>query len=66
MKTYVIRREKAWQTPEELEATAGRSKQVAERRLPRRHPLDPQLRDPGGGRHPRDRLHLPGDEHRGG
>ena len=29
MNTYVIRREKAWQSPEELEATAERSKQVA-------------------------------------
>lgn len=29
MNTYVIRREKAWQGPEELEATAGRSKEVA-------------------------------------
>lgn len=30
MKTYVIRREKAWQNPQELEAAAERSKQVAE------------------------------------
>jgi hypothetical protein len=29
MKTYVIRREKAWQNPQELEAAAGRSKEVA-------------------------------------
>jgi Protein of unknown function (DUF4242) len=29
MKTYVIRREKAWQNGEELEAAAGRSKEVA-------------------------------------
>jgi hypothetical protein len=29
MNTYVIRREKAWASPEELEATAARSKQVA-------------------------------------
>ena len=29
MNTYVIRREKAWQSPEELETTAERSKQVA-------------------------------------
>jgi hypothetical protein len=29
MNTYVIRREKAWASPEELEATAERSKQVA-------------------------------------
>ncbi|HKI66912.1 MAG TPA: nickel-binding protein [Solirubrobacterales bacterium] len=29
MKTYVIRREKAWEGPEQLEATAERSKQVA-------------------------------------
>jgi Nickel responsive protein SCO4226-like len=34
MKTYVIRREKAWQSPEELEATAGRSKEVAESDFP--------------------------------
>jgi hypothetical protein len=34
MKTYVIRRERAWQSPEELEATAGRSKQVAEDEFP--------------------------------
>ncbi len=34
MKTYVIRREKAWQSPEELEATAERSKQVAESSFP--------------------------------
>jgi hypothetical protein len=29
MKTYVIRREQAWQSPEELGAAAERSKQVA-------------------------------------
>lgn len=29
MKTYVIRREKAWQNGEELEVAAGRSKEVA-------------------------------------
>ena len=34
MKTYVIRREKAWQSSEELEAAAGRSKQVAESDFP--------------------------------
>ena len=34
MNTYVIRREKAWASPEELEATAGRSKQVAEDEFP--------------------------------
>jgi hypothetical protein len=34
MKTYVIRREKAWQTPQELEAAAERSKQVAESEFP--------------------------------
>ena len=34
MNTYVIRREKAWAGPEELEATAGRSKQVAEDDFP--------------------------------
>jgi hypothetical protein len=34
MNTYVIRREKAWSGPEELEATAGRSKQVAEDDFP--------------------------------
>lgn len=34
MKTYVIRREKAWESPEELEATAARSKEVAESSFP--------------------------------
>jgi hypothetical protein len=34
MKTYVIRREKAWQSAEELEATAARSKEVAESDFP--------------------------------
>ncbi len=34
MKTYVIRREKAWAGPEELEATAARSKEVAESSFP--------------------------------
>jgi hypothetical protein len=34
MKTYVIRREKAWSGPEELEATAARSKAVAESDFP--------------------------------
>jgi hypothetical protein len=34
MKTYVIRREKAWQNPGELEAAAGRSKEVAESDFP--------------------------------
>lgn len=34
MKTYVIRREKAWGSAEELEATAGRSKDVAESDFP--------------------------------
>lgn len=34
MKTYVIRRERAWQSAEELEATAARSKQVAEDDFP--------------------------------
>jgi hypothetical protein len=34
MNTYVIRREKAWQSGEELEATAERSKQVAESDFP--------------------------------
>lgn len=34
MKTYVIRREKAWQSAEELEATAARSKEVAESSFP--------------------------------
>lgn len=34
MKTYVIRREKAWQSEEELGATAERSKQVAESDFP--------------------------------
>ena len=34
MNMYVIRREKAWASPEELEATAARSKQVAEDDFP--------------------------------
>ncbi|HET7589944.1 MAG TPA: nickel-binding protein [Solirubrobacterales bacterium] len=34
MKTYVIRREAAWQGPEQLEATAARSKEVAESDFP--------------------------------
>lgn len=34
MKTYVIRRERAWQSPAELEATAARSKEVAESEFP--------------------------------
>ena len=34
MNTYVIRREKAWASPEELEATAARSKQVADDDFP--------------------------------
>lgn len=34
MKTYVIRREQAWQNGEELEATAARSKEVAESDFP--------------------------------
>ena len=34
MNLYAIRREKAWQSPEELEATAARSKQVADDEFP--------------------------------
>jgi hypothetical protein len=34
MKTYVIRREQAWKNGEELEAAAGRSKEVAESDFP--------------------------------
>jgi sporulation protein YlmC with PRC-barrel domain len=34
MNTYLIRRKQAWQTPEELEQTAARSKQVAEDEFP--------------------------------
>jgi hypothetical protein len=34
MNTYVIRREKAWTGPAELEATATRSKDVAEQQFP--------------------------------
>jgi Nickel responsive protein SCO4226-like len=34
MNTYVIRREAAWQGPEELEAAAPRSKEVAESDFP--------------------------------
>jgi sporulation protein YlmC with PRC-barrel domain len=34
MNTYAIRREKAWQSPQELETTAARSKQVADDDFP--------------------------------
>jgi sporulation protein YlmC with PRC-barrel domain len=34
LKTYVIRREKAWEDPAQLEATAARSKDVAESDFP--------------------------------
>jgi sporulation protein YlmC with PRC-barrel domain len=34
MNTYVIRRQRAWQSPQELEVTAARSKQVAESEFP--------------------------------
>jgi hypothetical protein len=34
MNTYVIRREKAWENPQELEAAAERSKQVAGSEFP--------------------------------
>jgi hypothetical protein len=34
MKTYVIRRQRAWQSAAELEETAARSKQVAESEFP--------------------------------
>jgi hypothetical protein len=34
MKTYVIRREKAWRNPEELEIAAKRSTEVAEAEFP--------------------------------
>ena len=34
MNTYVIRRERAWESPAELEATAERSKQVADDDFP--------------------------------
>jgi sporulation protein YlmC with PRC-barrel domain len=34
MKSYLIRRERAWQNPGELEATAARSKEVAESDFP--------------------------------
>jgi Nickel responsive protein SCO4226-like len=34
MNTYAIRRERAWQSPEELDAAAERSKQVAEDDFP--------------------------------
>jgi hypothetical protein len=34
LKTYAIRREQAWQSPAELEATAQRSKEVAESDFP--------------------------------
>ena len=60
MKTYVIRREKAWQNGEELEADRRALESGGRERLPRRDQLDPQLRDRRAGRHPRHRLHLPG------
>src|SRR4051812_34228685 len=34
LKLYAIRRNNAWQSPEELEAVAGRSKQVADDEFP--------------------------------
>jgi sporulation protein YlmC with PRC-barrel domain len=34
MKTYVIRRERAWASPQELEQTAARSKEVAASEFP--------------------------------
>jgi Protein of unknown function (DUF4242) len=34
METFVIRREQAWKSPQELEATAERSKRVAESDFP--------------------------------
>jgi hypothetical protein len=34
MNTYAIRRERAWETPEELDKTAARSKQVADSDFP--------------------------------
>jgi hypothetical protein len=34
MNTYAIRRKNAWKTPEELKATAERSKEVAESEFP--------------------------------
>jgi sporulation protein YlmC with PRC-barrel domain len=34
MKTFVIRRERAWSTPQELEQTAARSKEVAASEFP--------------------------------
>jgi hypothetical protein len=30
MNTYAIRRQRAWESPEELEETAGRSKEIAD------------------------------------
>ena len=65
MNTYVIRREKAWASPEELEATAGRSKQVAEDDFPDDIRWIRSYVIKEDGRHARDRLHLPGDQHRG-
>jgi hypothetical protein len=34
MKTYVIRRRQAWASPEELEAAAARSKEIADSEFP--------------------------------
>ncbi len=65
MKTYVIRREKAWKIAEELEATAGRSKEVAESDFPDDIRWIRSYVISEAGRHARDRLHLPGDQHRG-
>ena len=56
MDLYVIRRPSGWDTGKELEAAAARSAQVD------RHPVDPLVRRPRGGRHARHVLHLPGVE----
>lgn len=36
MNTYIIRRRKAWQTPQELEATAARSARIGNEEMPDR------------------------------
>ncbi len=36
METYVIRRRNAWKTPQELEATAAKSRKIGDREMPDR------------------------------
>ncbi len=59
MQTYTIRRRKAWSSPEELQAAAKRSKEVADSDS-QRGPLDPELCDRRRRRDAGHRLYLPG------